>query len=72
MGGQGCVWAFDRDQKRLQRLTANATATGASNVVARQVGTVLLSMLSCCQVMCRQDAAVGALTLCWCASEYII
>jgi len=31
--------AFDRDPKRLDRLKANAAATGATNIVAQQVCT---------------------------------
>jgi len=39
MGGKGSVLAFDRDAKRLDRLKANAAATGATNIVAQQVCT---------------------------------
>ena len=39
MGGKGSVLAFDRDPKRLDRLKANAAATGATNIVAQQVCT---------------------------------
>ena len=41
MGGQGRIFAYDRDPKRLQRLTANAAATGASSIVAQQVTFVV-------------------------------
>ena len=42
MGGKGTVWAFDRDAKRLDRLKANAAATGAVNIQAQQARALML------------------------------
>lgn len=46
MGGKGSVLAFDRDPKRLDRLKANAAATGATNIVAQQADFLSLDMCS--------------------------
>ena len=54
MGGQGTIWAFDRDPKRLDRLQANADSAGATNIIAQQVsltGSQLAFITYTCMMM---------------------
>jgi len=37
----GCVFAFDKDPKRLKRLQANAERTGAADIITAQAADFL-------------------------------